>query len=182
MSKIGASQKSSLDLDDQKDDPMTLKFRSTKKSVNTQFGPVAALLSYYEQQNVLDPLQNVVPAVKKSDFPLDSQLTQVLLSILTGCEYLSQVNTRLRPERKLAQVYRISGFADQSTLSRSLDQLSLANLAELEQAVQIICQSCSRTQHHDWRGFLQLDFDLSGLPCGKQAQESQKGYFSGKKM
>ena len=79
---IGASKKSSLDLDDREDDPMTLKFRSTKKSVNTQFGPVAALLSYYEQQNVLDPLQNVVPAVKKSDFPLDSQLTQVLLSIL----------------------------------------------------------------------------------------------------
>jgi len=182
MSKIGASQKSSLDLDDQKDDPMTLKFRSTKKLVNTQFGPVAALLNYYEQQKVLDPLQIVVPTTKKSEFSLSSQLTQVLLSILTGCEYLSLVNTRLRPERKLAQVYRTSGFANQSTLSRTLDRLSLANLAELEQAVQIICKPCSRTRQHDWRGFLQLDFDLSGLPCGKQAQGSQKGYFSGKKM
>ncbi len=160
---------------------MTLKFSRTKKSVNTQFGPVAALLSYYEQQKVLEPLQKVVPAVKKSDFSLASQLTQVLLSILTGCQYLSQVNTRLRPERKFAQVYRTSRFAHQSTLSRSLDGLSLANLTELEQAVQAICQPCSRTRSHDWRGFLQLDFDLSGLPCGKQAQGSQKGYFSGKK-
>ena len=161
---------------------MTLKFRSTKKSINTQFGPMAALLSYYEQQKVLEPLQRVVPAVKKSNFSLASQLTQVLLSILTGCEYLSLVNTRLRPERKLAQVYRISRFAHQSTLSRTLDGLSLANLTELEQAIQAICQPCSRTRCHDWRGFLQLDFDLSGLPCGKQAQGSQKGYFSGKKM
>jgi len=161
---------------------MSLKFKLTKKSVNTQFGPVAALLAYYQQQQVLAPLKNVVPAVKKSDFPLDSQLTQVFLSILTGCEYLSQVNTRLRPERKLAQVYRIDQFAHASTLSRSLDGLSLANLVELEQAVQTICRPCSRSRRHDWRGFLQLDFDLSGLPCGKQAQQSKKGYFSGKKM
>jgi hypothetical protein len=182
MSKIGTSQKSSLDLDHSEDVPMTIKFRSTKKSVNTQFGPVAALITYYEQQKVLEPLQKVVPRVKKSDFSLASQLTQVLLSILTGCEYLSLVNTRLRPERKLAQVYRTSRFAHQSTLSRSLDGLSLANLTELEQAVQTICHRCSRTRHHDWRGFLQLDFDLSGLPSGKQAQGSQKGYFSGKKM
>jgi hypothetical protein len=178
---IGTSKKSSLDLDDREDDPMTLKFSRTKKSVNTQFGPMVALLNYYEQQNVLDPLQKVVPVVKKSDFSLASQLTQVLLSILTGCEYLSQVNTRLRPERKFAQVYRTSQFAHQSTLSRTLDGLSLANLAELEQAVQDICRPCSRTRRHDWRGFLQFDFDLSGLPCGKQAQGSRKGYFSGKK-
>ena len=104
------------------------------------------------------------------------------MSILTGCEYLSQVNTRLRPERKFAQVYRIDQFAHASTLSRSLDGLTLANLAELEQAVQDICHPCSRTRRHDWRGFLQLDFDLSGLPCGKQAQQSKKGHFSGKKM
>jgi hypothetical protein len=178
---IGASKKSSLDLDDREDDPMTLKFKLTKKPVNTQFGPVAALLAYYEQQQVLEPFRKVVPAVKKSDFSLASQLTQVLLSILTGCEYLSQVNTRLRPERKFAQVYRIDQFAHSSTLSRSLDGLSLANLTELEQAVQDICRSCSQTRRHDWRGFLQLDFDLSGLPCGKQAQGSRKGYFSDKK-
>ena len=161
---------------------MLPKFKLTKKPVNTQFGPVATLLAYYQEQQVLDPLQKVVPGVKKRDFSLDSQLSQVLVSILTGCQYLSQVNTRLRPERKLAQVYRIDQFADVSTLSRSLDRLSLANLLELKQAVQAICQPCSRSQHHDWRGFLELDFDLSGLPCGQQAEGSQKGYFSGKKM
>jgi len=161
---------------------MSLQFKLTNKSVNTQFGPVAALLTYYQQQQVLEPFKNVVPAVKKRDFPLDSQLTQIFLSILTGCEYLSQVNTRLRPERKLAQVYRIDQFAHASTLSRSLDGLSLTNLTELEQTVQAICLPCSRTHRHDWRGFLQLDFDLSGLPYGKQAQKSKKGYFSGKKM
>ncbi|MEM7345903.1 MAG: hypothetical protein AAF485_16810, partial [Chloroflexota bacterium] len=105
----------------------------------------------------------------------------LVMSILTGCKYLSMVNTKLRPERKLAQLYRIEQFAHQATLSRSLDGLSQTNLSELEQAVQVISQRCSRINQHDWRGFLQLDFDLSGLPCGKQAQGSKKGYFSGKK-
>lgn len=160
---------------------MTIKFGLTKELVNTQFGPVAALAAYYESQNVLEPLQSIIPVVEKSDFPLANQITQVILSILTGCEYLSMVNTRLRPERKLTQVYRIEQFAHQSTLSRSLDGLSLTNLTELEQAVRAISQGCSRTHRHDWGGFLQLDFDLSGLPCGQQAQESKKGFFSGKK-
>lgn len=160
---------------------MTNKFGLTKELVNTQFGPVAALAAYYDRQKVLEPLQIIIPAVGKSDFPLANQLTQVILSILTGCEYLSMVNTRLRPERKLAQLYRIEQFAHQSTLSRSLDGLSLTNLTELEQAVRAISQRCSRIRQHDWRGCLQLDFDLSGLPCGKQAQGGQKGFFSGKK-
>jgi hypothetical protein len=160
---------------------MTIKFDVTAELVNSQFAPIAALAVYYQDQNVLDPFQKVVPAVKKSDFSLPNQLTQVLLSILSGCEYLSVVNTRLRPERRLAQLYRIEQFAHQGTLARSLDELSLTNLDQLDHAVRAISQRSSRTLAHDWRGFLELDFDLSGLPCGKQAQASQKGYFSGKK-
>ena len=160
---------------------MTIKFSTTKELVNTQFGPVAALAAYYERQKVLEPLEKIIPEVAKSDFSLANQLTQVMLSILTGCEYLSMVNTKLRPERKLAQVYGIKQFAHQSTLSRSLDGLSLTNLTDLEQAVRLISGRCSRTSRHDWRGHLLLDFDLSGLPCGKQAEGSKKGFFSGKK-
>ena len=60
---------------------MTLKFSRTKKSCNTQFGPMAALLNYYEQQKVLEPLQNVVPAVKKSDFSLASHPDRLRVSV-----------------------------------------------------------------------------------------------------
>jgi hypothetical protein len=51
----------------------------------------------------------------------------------------------------------------------------------LRTAVTQIWWSQSRIRHHDWRGFLHLDFDLSGLPCSPRAEASQKGYFSGKK-
>ena len=45
------------------------------------------------------------------------------------------------------------------------------NIDELRCAVTEIWRSQSQIAHHDWRGHLYLDFDLSGLPCGKQAEK-----------
>ena len=160
---------------------MNIEFGFTDEATNTRFAPVAALSAYYQTYQVLKPLESVNIAMKTLDFTPTEKLIQVLLSILTGCEYLSVVNTRLRPERKLAQVWRTASFAHQSTLSDTLDALTQMNLEQLALSIGQISRSCSRTRRHDWRGFLFLDFDLSGLPCGKTAQGSQKGYFSGKK-
>ena len=160
---------------------MSLQFGLTPELTNTQFAPVAALAAYYEAQNMLEPLQSVTSGAKQGDFTLANKLTQVTLSILAGCEFISVVNTKLRPERVLAQLKRIDCFAEQSTLARALNELTQMNLTELELAVRQICHRCSRSRRHDWRGFLMLDFDLSSLPCGKQAEGSKKGYFSGKK-
>ena len=160
---------------------MRLEFDTTDELTNTQFAPVAALMAYYEAQKVLEPLQSVTSAAQKGDFTLVEKLEQVVWSMLTGCQYISVVNTKLRPEGVLAQVKRIDHFAEQSTLAIGLNELTQMNLVQLEASVQQISRRCSRTRQHDWRGFLMLDFDLSGLPCGKQAEGSKKGYFSGKK-
>jgi hypothetical protein len=160
---------------------MKLQFGQTKEFTNTQYAPLAALLAYYEAEKALEPLQSVTSAAQSGDFTLAEKLEQTLVSILAGCEYISLVNPQLRPERKLAQVKRIACFADQSTLSRGLDDLTQMNLGQLEAAVRQISDRCSRTRQHDWRAFLELDFDLSALPCGQQAQGGRKGFASGKK-
>jgi hypothetical protein len=161
---------------------MTLEFALTDENCNTQYGPLAALLVHYQKQKTLGPLAEVPIPIKKYDYSPASKLEQVLLSILAGCETLTEFNTKVRPEQALAKVRGLEQFSDQSNLSRTLDALTLMNLEQLGQAIDQIWQPHSQIQHHDWRGFLWLDFDLSGLPCGKQAQASQKGYFSGKKM
>jgi hypothetical protein len=160
---------------------MRLQFGLTDELTDTQYAPLAALVAYYEAEKVLVPLQSVTSASKTGDFTLSEKLSQVILSILAGCQYISMVNTKLRPERKLAQVERIDRFADQSTLSRALNELTRLNLSQLQTAGRQISDYCSRSRQHDWRGFLQLDFDLSALPCGKQAEEGKKGYASDKK-
>ena len=160
---------------------MQVQFGLTQELTNTRYAPLAALLAYYEAEKVLEPLQSVTSATQNGDFSLAEKLEQIFVSILADCKYISIVNVKLRPERKLAQVKRISSFADQSTLSRGLDGLTQMNLTQLEAAVRQVSDRCSKIPHHDWRAFLELDFDLSALPCGKQAEGGQKGYASGKK-
>lgn len=160
---------------------MTIELSLTNGLTNTNYAPLAALSAHYQQNQRLKPLTGVQIPMRTRVFSPCDKLIQVLLSILAGCETLSEVNSTLKQEQALATVWQWERFADQSTLSRTLDALTLTNIEQLRAAVNKIWRPQSQTLHHDWRGYLWLDFDLSGLPCGPQAQESQKGYFSGKK-
>ena len=160
---------------------MNIEFDLTDGSFNTQFAPLAALFAHYQHNQVLAPLERVALSMKTRDFSPVCKLKQVLVSILAGCETLTAFNSELDGEVDLAAIWGWERFADQSTLSRTLDALTLMNLEQLRTATTAIWRSTSLTRQHDWRGFLLLDFDLSGLPCSPRAEASQKGYFSGKK-
>jgi hypothetical protein len=160
---------------------MNIEFSLTDGPFNTQFAPLSALFAHYQHNQVLAPLEKVALQMKTRDFSPVSKLKQVLVSILAGCETLTAFNSELDGEVDLAAIWGWERFADQSTLSRTLDALTLMNIEQLRTATTAIWHSTSQTKQHDWRGFLLLDFDLSGLPCSPRAEASQKGYFSGKK-
>jgi hypothetical protein len=160
---------------------MTLEIALADEPIDTQYAPLAVLGAHYQQNQVLEPLDQVQLAMKKREFSSADKLRQVLLSILAGCETLSEANLRLKSETGLARVWGWERIADQSTLSRTLDALSLKQIEQLRQSTTAIWWAHSQAKVHDWRGYLWLDFDLSGLPCSSRAEESQKGYFSGKK-
>lgn len=160
---------------------MPIEFGLTAGPVNTRYAPLAALLAHYQYNERLKPLEDVRMSLKTRDFSPTDKLVQSLISILAGCETLSEVNPHLKPEVTLAQVGHWKGFTDQSNLARTLDALTLKQIDRLRSATTRIWRAQSQTCQHDWRGYLWLDFDLSGLPCGKQAEASQKGYFAGKK-
>ena len=160
---------------------MTVEIGFTDGLTNTRYAPLAVLSAHYQQNHRLAPLDQVQIPIKERVFSPADKLNQVFLSILAGCETLSEVNSKLRPEVGLAAVWGWDRFVDQSTLSRMLDALTLTNIEQLRQSVTAIWLPYSQVRQHDWRGFLWLDFDLSGLPCSPQAEESQKGYFGGEK-
>ncbi len=160
---------------------MTIEIGFTNEQINTQYAPLAALLAHYREHQVLSALDQVQIPMKKRDFTPTDKLKQVLVSILASCDTLSEVNSRLKAERHLARVLDWTRFVDQSNLSRTLDVLTLKQIDQLRRGTTDIWRSRGRTKAHDWRGYLWLDFDLSGLPCSLRAEESQKGYFSDKK-
>jgi len=130
-------------------------------------------------QPVLAPVQLPLKTVQHS--PSD-KLLDVLVSILTGCRAITQVNTRLRPDRALARAWDRAGFADQSTVARTLDQFTDVQIAQLRQGSETLFRRESRTLRHnlasDW---LWLDSDLTPLPVSKHAEASTKGKISAKK-
>jgi hypothetical protein len=160
---------------------MTIELGLTDEFVNTKYAPLAALAVRYQHNQTLEPLEGVRIQTKCRDFTPADKLKQILVSILAGCVTLSEVNTKLRSEPRLARAWQWERFADQSGLSRTLDALTLKQIVELRDAETLIWRAHSQTVDHDWRAYLWIEFDLSGLPCSKQAEESQKGYFSGKK-
>ena len=160
---------------------MNLEIGFTEELTNTQYAPLAVISALYQAHNILKPLEQVQIPMRERYFLAKSKLIQVLLSILAGCETLSEVNARLQSEILLAHLWGWEHFADQSSLSRTLDELTLKNIDELRSASLAIWKPISQVFARDWRQFLWLDFDLTPLPCGPLAEESQKGYFGEKK-
>jgi hypothetical protein len=160
---------------------MRIELSHADELTNTNYAPLAALLAHYQQNQRLEPLRTMQIPMRTRDFSPYDKLLQVLLSILAGCKTLFEVNVKLKHEVSLARVWPWERFADQSTLSRTLDVLTLKNIEQLRAATGEIWRLHSRTYRRDWRAYLWLDFDLSGMLCGPRAQKSQKGYVSRKK-
>lgn len=164
---------------------MSIELGLLEKSIeaewNTRYAPLAALSAHYQAQNRFQPLETLDIGMKTVRYSPVNKLKQIVVSILADCEYLSEVNCRLKPEMGLAQIWNLEAFTDQSGLSRTLDRLTQMNIDQLRDAGTSIWQAHSQTMTHDWRGWLCLDYDLSGLPSGKGGEGSVKGYFSGKK-
>jgi hypothetical protein len=126
-------------------------------------------------------LEEVQIPGKVREFSPSGKLIQIFLSLLADCKTLSEVNPKLKGEVSLAQAWGWPHFADQSNLSRLLDRLTLKQIEQLRTATTHIWRTHSQTLRHDWRSYLWLDYDFSGLPCSPRADASQKGYFSEQK-
>jgi hypothetical protein len=107
------------------------------------------------------------------------KLFAVLVAILGGIQGLSEVNTRLRPDRALCTAFGFHHWPDQSTLSETISACTAETVAAMRTCLRTIYQQHSRAMHHRPEdGLLILDVDLTGLPCGARAEQATKGYFS----
>jgi hypothetical protein len=108
------------------------------------------------------------------------KLQDAFIAILAGAHGLGEVNTRVRSDAALQRSFGRSACAEQSVVQETLDACTGENVRQMEEAVDAIFRAHSRAYRHDYgRGLLLLDVDLTGLPCGKSAEEARKGYLSG---
>ena len=88
---------------------MTIKLGLTTENINTQYAPLAALFAHYQQNQVLKPLEQVMIPMKSVEFKSIDKLVQVFVSVLAGCQTLSQVNQRLKTRTTAGTNRRLAG-------------------------------------------------------------------------
>src|SRR5262245_10362790 len=163
---------------------MTDLFGLSDMTSNTQFAPLALLGYRLHQRDFFAPLREQLQLPQKRVLytPYDKLLT-CLVSIMSGCHTICQIDTRIRPDTALAQAWGLANFAQQSTVADTLDRFTELSVQQLRAATSCIYLREGRALRHDYtrEGLLILDIDLTGLPASRQAEGSSKGYFSGKK-
>jgi hypothetical protein len=102
--------------------------------------------------------------------------------MLADCPPLKQLNTRLRPDTALAAAWGRDLFADRSTIARVLDAFTPVSVAQLRTASEQIYRREGKVLQHPFDQELRfLDLDLTGVPAGRRAEASTKGYCRGEK-
>jgi hypothetical protein len=146
----------------------------------TPCASLAALGCYLEHIKLFEPIRETVKIDQKTILhtPAD-KLYDAWIALLAGAHGLVEINTRLRADPALQRAFGRNACADQSTIQETLNACTAENVTQLQQALRVIYRQHSRGYRHDYTGRLQLlDIDLSGMPCGRKAALSQKGYFA----
>jgi len=109
------------------------------------------------------------------------KLTDAFIAILAGAHGLSEINTRVRSDAALQRAFGRSCCAEQSVVQETLDACSIEQVRQMKCAFKALMMSHSRAYRHAYKTKLQLlDVDMTGLPCGRQAERASKGYFANK--
>ena len=149
----------------------------------TCFAPLAVLGAYASQQDLLSPILSWMEFGKPmhTERPVEA-LVDVWVSMLAGCRSVKQVNTKIRPDVLLAKAWGRERFCEQSTLARVLDACEEEQVQQLRAGVEAVYRWIGQGPQGRWRSLpLMIDIDLTGLPAGRNAEGSSKGYFSEKK-
>jgi hypothetical protein len=163
---------------------MLMSIQITLEEVKHQtcFAPLAVIGYCFTQTNLLQPLWSRVDIKMKSyNHTITEKLQDVLVAIMAGCRSLSQVNTRLRPEKALAQAWQRQQFAEQSNLSRTLDALQAHHIDQLRAGNLALLRQHSQLRNHNFEQTLVLDIDPTSLVASKRAKGSRKGWVSGQR-
>jgi hypothetical protein len=161
---------------------MATKVRLVAMSQETGYAPLGVLGYCLSRSNFLAPVwAGLEHAMKEVEHAPEAKLQDVVVSILTGCRGIGQVNLRLRPDVALAQAWGRERFAEQSTLARTLDAMAEEQVNQLRQGAMTLFRRESGVFAHNFaKQWLWLDIDLTPLPTSKHAEGATKGKFAKK--
>jgi hypothetical protein len=102
---------------------------------------------------------------------------------MSDCQTICYINTRICPDRVLAQCWGLECFSEQSTVADTLNHFTTLHVTQLRQAVNTIYVREGRAVQHDYtsQGLLILDVDLTGLPPASRPKGAARAILAVKK-
>lgn len=159
------------------------KKHNRKKWVITPQAPLCALGEVLRVREVFQPIHDTVSIPQKTVVyrPTD-KLVFVVLGMLSGAETVSEIQSKVRPDRGLLAAFGYQRCADASVIQQTLDASTQATVVSLEVALAEVRLKQGRRPRVSDEGQeeLRVDIDVSPLPIGKHAEGSKKGYIAKK--
>src|SRR5258707_8526206 len=123
-------------------------------ATTNHFSPAASLAAIGVKLSQLDlfgPIRQQVQIGQKTvkHTPTD-KLYDAFISLLAGAHGLVEINTRLRADPALQAAFGRAGCAEQSVVQETLDACTAENVAQLEQAVDVIYRQHRQGARHDY--------------------------------
>lgn len=110
------------------------------------------------------------------------KLQDAFINIMAGGQGIVEVNQRVKPDASLSAAFGRQRCADQSGISATLNACQAENVEQMRQAMQAIYRRYGAGCRHNYgRSWQLLEIDMSGLPAGREADGSEKGYFAKQK-
>jgi len=162
----------------------TPSFGLTRFHQETPLAPLAVLGYWLRQRHWLTDFDEAVTwQMQARRHGPHEKLQDAFVAILAGCNFLSQINTKLRPDQVLAHAWGRTQFADQSGVSRLLTRFTVDQVDQLRQLHRRWYQQHGQAfQHRVEAGeLLRVELDFTGLAGTPNGQGSCKGYFAGGK-
>ncbi len=115
---------------------------------------LAALAPVIEAKDIFAPIYEQVTIDQKQllysprvrSHANNDKLIFVVLGILSGTQYMFDINVKLRPDKPLLNAFGYEGCADQSVIQDTLDACVEENVIQLEQAISQIFAQQNRSQ------------------------------------
>lgn len=158
-----------------------------KVKISSNHASLCALAPVIKDKNVLQPIHNKVNIKQKKILysPTD-KLVLLTIGIMSGIQSVYDINYKLRVDRALLKAFGYKKCADQSVIQETLNAVTDDNIKQMESATDEIFKQNNLSTSLIQKAVqenktITIDIDLSGQIASKNAEQSTKGYFSGKK-
>jgi hypothetical protein len=145
-------------------------------TTNTEHGLLVAFGEFLQQHGLIDRLMQVPVKQKTRTFAPQTKLVEFLAGIMSGIEYLSDLNDSARPVAKdtvVAHAWGQAGLAHYSGVSRTLEACDEQTVTAVERAIDAFSHPFIEKTVHDLlrRGEpVVYDLDLTGQPVSATSQ------------